>query len=588
MTLLNSLSDMLERRLRLQDRPLLLKFAAAPALMLVLFVIATAISLSALIYAQHATTVIVERDMHIATELGSIAARFDHEDGNLYRLLVEKASGGHPDTAKREAAIQANLHRVREDLSRIRPALPASEQKGATAVLAQIDRYAEAVTVVSSMLDIDFSASTAMLAPFRTNADRVIADVNAMVAAGVESTRQHAAIAARRTRILVAIVALSVFTLAAVGLFAAVAIARATIRSIKRIAEVTGSIAAGRYEIDLGLFARGDELGQIVAALRTFRAQAIENIMLERAATEEEQRNAEAMARAEARNVTERRTMLEALTHEFEINVRAMIGEASGTMQRLEHHAANLDQTIMVANTLASDLENVAQAFVSEMYQADTATRALTTAIREIDQETERTSTIATTILARATSAQTEVSASEQRAAEVERVVDVIEGIARQTNLLALNATIEAARCGEEGRGFAVVAGEIKALSHRTTGSAGNVRRQVREVQEGVCRVVAETAELSTLIEQMDAIAKRVSATSSDQARSTGMIDARIEAIRTRVSALSDMSGSIRAAANNNEQLLSELRRDSLSLQGTLSGLSSDAQAFIGLLRNAG
>jgi len=43
-------------------------------------------------------------------------------------------------------------------------------------------------------------------------------------------------------------------------------------------------------------------------------------------------------------------------------------------------------------------------------------------------------------------------------AQEIDKVTDLIAGIASQTNLLALNATIEAARAGEMGRGFAIVA----------------------------------------------------------------------------------------------------------------------------------
>ncbi len=61
----------------------------------------------------------------------------------------------------------------------------------------------------------------------------------------------------------------------------------------------------------------------------------------------------------------------------------------------------------------------------------------------------------------------------------IEKISEVISGIASQTNLLALNAAIEAARAGDAGRGFSVVADEVRNLSKRSTQSAAEIKEIV-------------------------------------------------------------------------------------------------------------
>ncbi len=61
------------------------------------------------------------------------------------------------------------------------------------------------------------------------------------------------------------------------------------------------------------------------------------------------------------------------------------------------------------------------------------------------------------------------------KAAQIQKIVTTITGIADQTNLLALNAAIEAARAGEAGRGFAVVAEEVRKLAEESNNAAGNI-----------------------------------------------------------------------------------------------------------------
>jgi methyl-accepting chemotaxis protein len=254
-------------------------------------------------------------------------------------------------------------------------------------------------------------------------------------------------------------------------------------------------------------------------------------------------------------------------------------------MRRLDRNAERVDQAVQGANMLAANLEQTASAFASEMEVAGEATGALVSAIRTIDNQAAVSSAIVSRIQEHANIAEGAVHQSVARAEEVEKVVSVINTIAGQTKLLALNATIEAARYGEAGRGFAVVATEIKSLSTRTGASTGEVRHQVGEVQRGIRRVADATSELTALIDQMGGVATEVAAVSRDQARTTDLIDQRIEAVRNRAEILFATSADIRSSAIANQDSVRDLRADGRALEASLQGLREDARAFVSHLR---
>jgi len=71
------------------------------------------------------------------------------------------------------------------------------------------------------------------------------------------------------------------------------------------------------------------------------------------------------------------------------------------------------------------------------------------------------------------------VALSKQVGKIVDDKITLINRITSETRTLALNALIEASRAGEAGRGFGVVAQEVKAISERITGIAGELSTEL-------------------------------------------------------------------------------------------------------------
>lgn len=234
-----------------------------------------------------------------------------------------------------------------------------------------------------------------------------------------------------------------------------------------------------------------------------------------------------------------------------------------------EQVATAINQMSATTSEVATNTNSAADASKKAQQKSDEGQRILQTSIDSVS-----------TLVEDVHDTRADMQLLQERSVEINKVLEVIQGITEQTNLLALNAAIEAARAGESGRGFAVVADEVRQLAQRSQSSADDIHKMIESIQE-----VAESAntkiersnehatlttqlaqqtqeafvEISSLIETVDDIMLQVSTASQEQAHVTEDISKNIQHIseiseQTSVSS-EELSSASREVARSAEEL---------------------------------
>ncbi|SLL36950.1 H1 [Mycobacteroides abscessus subsp. abscessus] len=158
---------------------------------------------------------------------------------------------------------------------------------------------------------------------------------------------------------------------------------------------------------------------------------------------------------------------------------------------------------------------------------------------------------------------------------EISKLVSVIKGIADQTNLLALNAAIEAARAGEHGRGFAVVADEVRKLAEQVafsvtdiTNIVGSIQKESSVVTDSLQGGYEEVMKGAEQIKTTGATFNDIKEAVNDMANSIGVVSENLASI---LETSKEMNRSIEDIAAISEEAAAGIEQTSASVQQTSS-----------------
>jgi|GEM_PF-6631503 len=275
------------------------------------------------------------------------------------------------------------------------------------------------------------------------------------------------------------------------------------------------------------------------------------------------------------------------MLNEFLESISSLVGQVKISVNNTDNSAIELEKVaramfdnsnhaVMSAAEAVQHIGRVAASMTETSSMMDN----LNQATNEISSNIAKTASLADRLDSQMENTQSTIMELDKEAKNIYEIIAMINDIASQTNLLALNATIEAARAGESGKGFAVVANEVKELAKETTRATERVSSVVNRIQSGIeqsVKSITDSAEATGLLKDASqtvaAAIEQQTATYANINQQVQVVDDSLQAVKEKVSLLSDVAGQNLDTSNSLTNKAEDLKKASQDLIQQVSGL---------------
>jgi methyl-accepting chemotaxis protein len=270
----------------------------------------------------------------------------------------------------------------------------------------------------------------------------------------------------------------------------------------------------------------------------------------------------------------QRRVVAEALGEldQLKQNINQSLDALRSAMTTINGNARQVAAASGEASNAIGQISDGARSQTDAISQVSNAVQKTVASVSEVSQNTELASQKSrqSFVLVRASMAKMDamvqvVNNIASNSEKINKITEVIEGIANKTNLLSLNAAIEAARAGEHGKGFAVVADEVGKLALNSAESSQEIAILVKQAVEEARSAVTAVGDVS---KDMLGIERETQAT-----------DEMLQRIASALEEQSNAVEQINANLNNLDQIAHSNSAASEEIAATVVELSKIAAA---------